>query len=135
MRQQRHVTSRERKGKPELERSGIPEGSQSERTVMCPLPNVAVRKIKPPHVSAIFSMRTDEFDYHLPPDRIARSPAEPRAGALLFEHRRPFEIFLVRPMENPGVWQVLCKPGRHVENGTRVQIIDAGSSAAVDDFF
>lgn len=41
-------------------------------------------------------------------------------GDPLFEHKREIEIFLVRPMENPGVWQVLAKPGRHVQHGTRV---------------
>jgi S-adenosylmethionine:tRNA ribosyltransferase-isomerase len=38
----------------------------------------------------------------------------------LFEHKKKIEIFLVRPMENEGVWQVLAKPGKHVENGMRV---------------
>lgn len=41
-------------------------------------------------------------------------------GAALLEHRKPVEIFLVRPMANEGVWQVLAKPGKHVKNGTRV---------------
>jgi S-adenosylmethionine:tRNA ribosyltransferase-isomerase len=40
----------------------------------------------------------------------------------LWEHKRDVEIFLVRPMENNGVWQVLGKPGRHIEPGTRVVI-------------
>jgi S-adenosylmethionine:tRNA ribosyltransferase-isomerase len=40
----------------------------------------------------------------------------------LWEHKRDVEIFLVRPMENNGVWQVLGKPGRHIEPGTRVSI-------------
>lgn len=39
----------------------------------------------------------------------------------LWEHKRDIEIFLVRPMENMGVWQVLAKPGRHVRNGMRVE--------------
>ena len=38
----------------------------------------------------------------------------------LFEHKKLVEIFLVRPMENEGVWKVLAKPGRHVRLGTRV---------------
>lgn len=42
-------------------------------------------------------------------------------GEPLHEHAKPVEIFLVRPMENPGVWKVLAKPGRHVKPGTRVQ--------------
>lgn len=42
----------------------------------------------------------------------------------LWEHRREVEIFLIRPMENDGVWQVLAKPGRHVKNGTRVWFAD-----------
>ena len=42
-------------------------------------------------------------------------------GEPLFEHNKKVEIFLVRPMENEGVWQVLARPGRHVRPGTRVQ--------------
>ncbi|MBI5222535.1 MAG: tRNA preQ1(34) S-adenosylmethionine ribosyltransferase-isomerase QueA [Candidatus Magasanikbacteria bacterium] len=38
----------------------------------------------------------------------------------LFEHKKPIEIFLVRPMENEGVWKVLAKPGRHLREGMRV---------------
>ena len=40
----------------------------------------------------------------------------------LWDHKRDVEIFLVRAMENDGVWQVLGKPGRHIEPGTRVEI-------------
>ena len=40
-------------------------------------------------------------------------------GEPLFEHNKKVEIFLVRPMENEGVWQVLAKPGRHVRPGTK----------------
>ena len=40
----------------------------------------------------------------------------------LWDHRRDIELFLVRPMENKGVWKVLAKPGRHVKHGTRVMI-------------
>lgn len=43
-------------------------------------------------------------------------------GDDLWEHTRDAEIFLVRPKENEGVWQVLAKPGRHVKNGMRVEI-------------
>jgi len=32
----------------------------------------------------------------------------------------PVEIFLVRPMENPGVWKVLAKPGRKLRLGMKV---------------
>jgi S-adenosylmethionine:tRNA ribosyltransferase-isomerase len=39
----------------------------------------------------------------------------------LWEHKRNVEIFLVRPMENEGVWKVLAKPGRHARNGLRVE--------------
>ncbi|OGH64663.1 MAG: tRNA preQ1(34) S-adenosylmethionine ribosyltransferase-isomerase QueA [Candidatus Magasanikbacteria bacterium RIFCSPHIGHO2_01_FULL_41_23] len=42
-------------------------------------------------------------------------------GEPLRDHTKPVEIFLVRPMENLGVWKVLAKPGRHVKSGTRVQ--------------
>ncbi|OGH65901.1 MAG: tRNA preQ1(34) S-adenosylmethionine ribosyltransferase-isomerase QueA [Candidatus Magasanikbacteria bacterium RIFCSPHIGHO2_02_FULL_41_13] len=40
----------------------------------------------------------------------------------LWEHKRDVEIFLLRPMENDGVWQVLGKPGKHIKAGTRVEI-------------
>ena len=42
-------------------------------------------------------------------------------GLELFEHKKPIEIFLVRPMENEGVWKVLAKPGRHVKPGMKVK--------------
>jgi S-adenosylmethionine:tRNA ribosyltransferase-isomerase len=42
-------------------------------------------------------------------------------GEKLREHAKPVEIFLVRPMENTGVWKVLAKPGRHVRQGMRVE--------------
>ncbi|MBI4993243.1 MAG: tRNA preQ1(34) S-adenosylmethionine ribosyltransferase-isomerase QueA [Candidatus Magasanikbacteria bacterium] len=38
----------------------------------------------------------------------------------LFEHKKPIEIFLIRPMENEGVWKVLAKPGKHLREGMRV---------------
>ncbi|MBI2990342.1 MAG: tRNA preQ1(34) S-adenosylmethionine ribosyltransferase-isomerase QueA [Candidatus Magasanikbacteria bacterium] len=41
-------------------------------------------------------------------------------GEILREHKKPIEIFLVRPMENPGVWKVLAKPGRHVRPDSRI---------------
>ncbi len=118
-------------------------------------------------------MLTSDFDYNLPSERIAQTPANPRdssrlmvidrtskkfehkifsdiidylqsgdvlvwnnskvfkarlSGQLMSEkgeplrdHRKPIEIFLVREMENSGVWKVLAKPGRHVKPGTRVQ--------------
>ncbi|PLX26486.1 tRNA preQ1(34) S-adenosylmethionine ribosyltransferase-isomerase QueA [Candidatus Parcubacteria bacterium] len=34
------------------------------------------------------------------------------------------EIFLVRPMENEGVWHVMAKPGKHVDNGMRVKFAE-----------
>jgi len=40
----------------------------------------------------------------------------------LWDHKREVEIFLVRPMENIGVWQVLGKPGKHIAPGTRVYV-------------
>ena len=46
------------------------------------------------------------------------------AGEPLFEHRRAVEIFLVRELQNPGVWRVLARPGRHVRPGTRVVFAD-----------
>lgn len=38
----------------------------------------------------------------------------------LWEHKRDIELFLVRPMQNKGVWKVLAKPGRHVRYGMRI---------------
>ncbi len=43
-----------------------------------------------------------------------------RKGEPLFEHKKKIEIFLVRAMENRGVWKVLARPGRHVREGTRL---------------
>ncbi len=39
----------------------------------------------------------------------------------LLEHKKEIEIFLVREMENEGVWKVLAKPGRHLREGMRVK--------------
>ncbi len=39
----------------------------------------------------------------------------------LLEHKDKVEIFLVREMENPGVWKVLARPGKHVRIGSRVR--------------
>ncbi len=39
----------------------------------------------------------------------------------LWEHKRDVEVFLVRPMKNMGVWKALSKPGKHVQNGMRVE--------------
>lgn len=39
----------------------------------------------------------------------------------LFEHKKKIEIFLVREMENEGVWKVLAKPGRYLREGARVR--------------
>lgn len=39
----------------------------------------------------------------------------------LREHDKQIEIFLVREMENPGVWKVLARPGKHVRIGSRVR--------------
>ena len=41
-------------------------------------------------------------------------------GEVLREHAKPVEIFLIRAMENEGVWKVLAKPGKHVLPGMRV---------------
>jgi len=46
------------------------------------------------------------------------------SGEVLRDHTKPVEIFLVRPMENTGVWKVLAKPGKHVQPGTRVQFTE-----------
>jgi len=118
-------------------------------------------------------MQTSDFDYNLPPQLIAQTPAVPRDssrlllvdrknkkiehkifhdiinyfqkgdlivwnnskvfkarlfgqlespdGLELFEHKKPVEIFLVREMENEGVWKVLAKPGKHVKSGMKVK--------------
>ena len=124
-------------------------------------------------------MKTSDFDYKLPMERIAQKPAEPRdrsrlmlvkrkkilfsfgrikhkkffeiadllqagdlivwnnskvfkarlfgellskEGQQLFEHKKKVvEIFLIRPMQNPGVWQVLARPGKHVSHGSKIR--------------
>ncbi len=55
-------------------------------------------------------------------------------GDALREHARSVEIFLVRPMENAGVWKVLAKPGRHLSLGMRVQFAPSTSSGQADFF-
>lgn len=42
-------------------------------------------------------------------------------GQQLLDHKKKIEIFLVRPMENKGVWKVLARPGKHVQRGTRIR--------------
>ena len=42
----------------------------------------------------------------------------------LWEHKRDIELFLVRPMKNFGVWKVLAKPSKHVENGMRIEVAE-----------
>ncbi len=42
----------------------------------------------------------------------------------LWEHKKDIELFLVRQMENVGVWKVLAKPARHVSHGMRIHIAD-----------
>ena len=44
-------------------------------------------------------------------------------GRELLHHKRDIEIFLVRPTENIGVWQVLAKPGKHVRSGTKISFV------------
>lgn len=45
-----------------------------------------------------------------------------KEGLQLLDHKKKVvEIFLVRPMQNPGVWQVLARPGKHVSNGTKIR--------------
>ena len=122
------------------------------------------------------SMKTADFDYHLPPELIAQHSVEPRDqsrlmvvhrdskkiehktftnildylqegdllvwntskvfkarlygqllskdGEPLRDHTKRMQIFLVRPMENTGVWQVLAKPGKHVDHGTVVRFAE-----------
>ncbi len=47
-----------------------------------------------------------------------------RTGRALRNHSRDIEIFLVRPMENDGVWRVLARPGRHVRAGAKICFAD-----------
>lgn len=42
-------------------------------------------------------------------------------GRNLVRHEKDVEIFLVRSMENQGVWKVLAKPGRHVDTGMIIE--------------
>jgi len=116
-------------------------------------------------------MKTSDFDYHLPPELIAQTPAEPRDQSRLMvldrsygsvKHHRFFEIvnylrvgdvlvfndsrvmparlsgrkvdtagrvelLLLRRLET-AIWEVLVKPGKRVNIGTRVEI--TGDSAA-----
>lgn len=53
----------------------------------------------------------------------------------LFEHKKPVEIFLVREMENEGVWKVLAKPGRHLREGMRVVFAPSTGSGQAPDFY
>ena len=121
-------------------------------------------------------MKTSDFNYNLPQERIAQHSVEPRdnsrmmvinrdkktrehkhfydildylkkgdvlvwnnskvfkarlfgrllspTGRDLWEHKRDVEIFLVRPMENKGVWKVLGKPGKHISNGMRISFAE-----------
>ena len=118
-------------------------------------------------------MKTNDFDYNLPKELIAQTPAEPRdssrlmivdrslkkvehkhftdivdyfqkgdvlvwnnskvfkarlfgklhsgTGRNLVHHEKDVEIFLVRPIENVGVWKVLAKPGKHVDAGMTIE--------------
>lgn len=45
-------------------------------------------------------------------------------GRELLDHARDVEIFLIRPMENDGVWKVLGKPGKHIRPGSRIIFAD-----------
>ncbi len=45
-------------------------------------------------------------------------------GQELRGHDDPVEIFLVRPMENIGVWKVLARPGKHVRVGTKIEFAE-----------
>lgn len=45
-------------------------------------------------------------------------------GRELLHHKKDVEIFLVRPTENFGVWQVLAKPGKHVKANSKVVFAD-----------
>ncbi|KKQ27654.1 MAG: S-adenosylmethionine:tRNA ribosyltransferase-isomerase [Candidatus Magasanikbacteria bacterium GW2011_GWC2_37_14] len=53
----------------------------------------------------------------------------------LLEHKKEIEIFLIREMENQGVWKVLAKPGRHLREGMRVVFAPSTSSGQTPDFY
>ncbi len=42
----------------------------------------------------------------------------------LWEHQHDVEVLLIKEMENPGVWKVIVKPGKHVANGMKIEIND-----------
>lgn len=132
-------------------------------------------------------MKTDDFNFELPVERIAQTPAEPRDSAkfmvvdrsthdvkhaafrdivqylgegdvVVWNNSKVFkarlfgtvllddaadgivekikptgkilnapkqvEVFLVRPMQNPKVWQVLAKPGKKLRLGMKVHFAD-----------
>lgn len=50
-------------------------------------------------------------------------------------HEKKVEIFLVREMENVGVWKVLAKPGKHVKLGMKVVFAPSTSSGQAPDFY
>ncbi|TAN34021.1 tRNA preQ1(34) S-adenosylmethionine ribosyltransferase-isomerase QueA [Patescibacteria group bacterium] len=50
--------------------------------------------------------------------RVLGTPHNDSTGVIL--NAPPVEIFLVRPMENKGVWRVLAKPGRKLRLGMKV---------------
>jgi S-adenosylmethionine:tRNA ribosyltransferase-isomerase len=47
-----------------------------------------------------------------------------KEGEALHNHKKPIEVFLVRPMENPGVWKVLAKPGKALSNGMTIEFAE-----------
>lgn len=78
---------------------------------------------------------TDIIDYFKPGDLLVWNTSKvfkarlfgqllSSEGKPLRDHSKLTQIFLVRPMENPGVWQVLAKPGKHVDHGTIVKFAD-----------
>ncbi len=64
-------------------------------------------------------------------------PTSPQKGEGDILPRTSVEIFLVRPMENPGVWKVLAKPGRKLRLGMKIKFADLSAEAPgakADDF-
>ncbi len=63
-------------------------------------------------------IKLDEAIIKIPNTSLLRQGFVGQAGEIL--NAKEVEIFLVRPMENPGVWKVLAKPGKKLRLGMKV---------------
>jgi len=52
-------------------------------------------------------------------------------STLMIVNSAPVEIFLLRPMENSGVWRVMAKPGRKLRLGMRIRYAEDFSAEVV----